>query len=168
MKARILFLSLIAMSMVAFTACDDDDDKDVATKYVPENYQEALKAKYPDATYVKWERKKNYYVAEFQKPQQDYDVWFGTDAKWAMTEIDYGHNLFFLPGVVNEALANSEYGTNYTIDDVAMYEYPDHSFYVIDVEPMKGGKDTYLYYRPDGTLFQTTTRDINITPDTVL
>lgn len=169
MKTRFLFLTLALATMVGFSSCsDDDDNKDVDRNDVPEAYQEALKAKYPEAVNVKWEKTPRYYIAEFQKPQEEYDVWFGSEAEWAMTEIDYGHNLFFIPAAINEALAKSPYGTDHTIEDVSMFERIDRTFYLIEVEPMSGGADTYLYYAPDGTLIKTTTQDITITPDTQL
>lgn len=142
MKANYFLIALTMIGSSMLVACNDDDDKKDNIN-VPETYTQALQAKYPEAKRVKWERKYNYYVAEFSKPQQEYDVWFGNNAQWAMTEIDYGKNLFFLPPAVDATLANSKYGTNYTIDEVKAYERADRTFYIIEVEPMGGGVDEY-------------------------
>lgn len=168
MKPRLLIAALFAAIVTCFAACNDDDDKDIKHNNVPEAYTKALQAKYPDAVNVKWEKTGRYYIAEFSKPQQEYDVWFAPEAQWAMTEIDYGRNLFFLPAEVNKSFAESEYGINHTIDDVSMYERTDRTFYVIEVEPTGGGADTYLYYAPDGENLKITTQDIEITPETVI
>ncbi len=167
MKTRFFSIAFTLVSLACLTSCgDDSDDRDVNRNDVPESYTKALTAKYPDAVNVKWEKTPGYYIAEFSKPQEEYDVWFGPGAEWAMTEVDYGHNLFFLPPAVGSALAGSEYGKNHTVEDVAMIERTDRTFYLIEVEPMGGGADTYLYYSPDGTLIKTTAQDVDITPET--
>lgn len=169
MKKCLFSTCLVLMAMAGLASCgDDSDDRDIDRNDVPASYTEALKAKFPDAVNVKWEKTPGYYIAEFSKPQQEYDVWYGPGAEWAMTEVGYGHNLFFLPPVVDAALAESEYGKNHTVEDVTMYERTDRTFYIIEVEPMGGGADTYLYYAPDGTLVKTMTQDVDITPDTQL
>lgn len=168
MKKQLLMCLLAATAMTGFTSCDDDDDNYLKTSQVPEACVAALQSRYPDATDVRWERKHKYYVAEFRNVQRDYDVWYAADATWAMTEIDYGKNLFFLPAVVSEAFATGEYGTGYTVDDISEYQRPQSTFYEIEVEPQGGGKDVYLYYDEQGNLFKTATVDVDITPDTVI
>ncbi|MCM1449762.1 MAG: PepSY-like domain-containing protein [Clostridiales bacterium] len=165
MKTHFFLIALTLMGTSLFTSCSDDDDHKTGTT-VPDTYTEALKAKYPEAKNVKWERKPSYYVAEFYETQKEYDVWFGNNAQWAMTEIDYGKNLFFIPAVVSEAFAKSAYGTGYNIDDVSEYQRTDMTFYLIEVDPIGGGTDEYLYYTPDGTLLKAITQDIDITPAT--
>lgn len=165
MKTRIFLLSLAALSLAAFTSCSDDDNKGTENE-IPEAYTEALTAKYPDATNVKWEIKGNYYVAEFDKPMQEYDVWFGSGATWAMTEVDYGHNLFFIPGTVSQAYAESEYGMGNTVADVHKYERTADTVYLIEVELASDNSDVYMYINEDGTIVKTTTTEIDVTPDT--
>ena len=168
MKTRFSILALGLVALLGFSSCSDDDDNDVNNKDVPEVYKNALAAKFPEATNVKWERTSQYYVAEFSKPQQEYDVWFAADAKWVMTETDYGKNLFFLPPAVEQALAKGPYGFEHTVEDVEMYERTDRTFYIIEVEPVKGDGDIYIYYAPDGTQIKAITNDVTITPDTAI
>ena len=161
--SRFLFLPMLAM--LAFTACDSDDD--VPANEVPLSYKTALSSMYPDAVKVEWERDGGYYVADFARFGHDYDVWFGSEATWAMTEIDNGNTLEGLPSGLIVAFANSEYGyvPDYTLDQVKEYQRPSGTFYVIEVEPNKGGADVHLFYGPDGTLLRTSTVDIDIRPD---
>lgn len=154
-------------AMLGFASCSDDND-DVDIKDVPQAYKAALAEKFPDAVNVKWEKNGQYYVADFSKPQTEYDVWFAPEAKWAMTEADYGKNLFMLPPEVEEAFSKGEYGFEHTVEDVEMYERTDLTFYVIEVEPVSGDADIHIFYNPDGTVIKTVTGDVSITPDTVL
>lgn len=158
---RLLLLPLLAMT--ALTGCADDND--VKANEVPLAYKTALSALYPDAVKVEWERDGGYYVADFTRYGHDYDVWFGSEASWAMTEIDYGNTLVGLPSGVIAAFANSGYEIDYTIDEVKEYQRPADTFYLIEVEPDKGGADVHLFYGPDGTLLRTATADIDIRPD---
>lgn len=149
--------------MTALTGCADDND--VKANEVPLAYKTALSALYPDAVKVEWERDGGYYVADFTRYGHDYDVWFGSEASWAMTEIDYGNTLVGLPSGVIAAFANSGYEIDYTIDEVNEYQRPADTFYLIEVEHDKGGADVHLFYGPDGTLLRTATADIDIRPD---
>ncbi len=165
MKTKLFSLLLGTFAIVGFTSCSDDDN-DLSISEVPVAYQNALKAKYPDAVNVKWERKTDYYVADFEKPGEDYDVWFGPEAKWVMTEIDYGKNLMQLPPAVSSAYSESQYAYTCLVEEATAYERLDRTFYVIEVEPTSGGTDTYIYYNPDGTTLKVITQDIVITPTT--
>lgn len=169
MKTRFLLLSLAATAMVSFSACSDDDD-DVKTGDVPKAYVEALQAKYPESANVnvEWEQNGQYYVAEYAKnSMQEYEVWFGAKAEWAMTEVDYGKNLFFLPGEVEQAFAESVYGTGNTVDDVHMYERTADTYYLVEVELASDNSDVYIYINSDGTILKPTTTKIDVTPTTV-
>lgn len=166
MKIKFLSLILGALAVAGFTSCSDDDDNDLSINEVPVAYQNALQAKYPDVVKVKWERKADYYVADFTREGNDYDVWFGSEAQWAMTEVDYGKGLMQLPPAVSSAYSESQYAYTCVIEDVTGYERPDKTFYVIEVEPTSGGADSYLYYNTDGTILKIITQDVDITPTT--
>lgn len=55
MKTKIQLLAMMFIAVLAFSACSDDDKNDGIT--VPESISNALKAKYPSATDVDWEKK---------------------------------------------------------------------------------------------------------------
>lgn len=166
MKTKFFPLILGVLALAGFTSCSDDDDKDLSLNEVPLAYQNALKTKYPDAVNVKWEQKGDYYVADFKEVGKDYDVWFGKEASWAMTEIDYGPNVMQLPPAVSSAYSESQYAYTCVVDDAVAYERTDRNFYVIEVEPSAGGADTYLYYNHDGTIIKVITQDVEIIPTT--
>lgn len=161
--AAVIGAAVLVPATVLSSCGDDDDDK--VTGSVPEAFTKALQAKFPEAKNVEWERKGNYYVAEFTHNFQETDVWFGDGAQWAMTVTDYGKNLFFLPPEVEASFAESEYGY-WTVDDVDFYERTDRNFYVIEVEK-KGQPDTDLFYQPDGARIKAITHSTqDITPVT--
>lgn len=168
MKNKLFLMMLALCGVFMLSSCsDDDDDNDVAASKVPQAYVEALAAKFPEAANVEWENKGAYLVADFTKDFRDYEVWFDSSAKWSMTNIDCGKDLFFIPGEVSKAFAESEYGT-WTVDDIESYERANDSFYVIEVEKV-GNSDTDIYYRPDGELIKAVVSDnAEITPVTVL
>lgn len=143
-----------AFSATTLTSCSDDDDDNNTNATVPEAFVNSLKAKYPDAVNVKWETKANYRVAEFKRVStEEYDVWFNADdAKWAMTEIDYGKDLFLLPTLINKAFEQSEYST-WAIDDISLYQRVNDEFYVFEVEKT-GQPDKCVLFNTDGTLIK--------------
>ncbi|MBD5214576.1 MAG: hypothetical protein HDS75_07145 [Bacteroidales bacterium] len=165
MKTKLFTWLFSAIALVGFASCGDDDN-DLPINEVPVAYQNALRAMYPEAVNVEWERNANFYVADFEKPGMDFDVWFGAEATWAMTEIDYGNNLMLLPPAVSSAYSESQYAYTCVVDDVKSYEHTDKAFYIIEVEPTNGGDDIYVYYNPDGTTLKVITQDVDITPVT--
>lgn len=148
-------LAVICVTFVAFTSCDSDDD------YRPESsIMEALSTKYPNATHVEWEKKKNYYVADCRVDNKDLDVWFNTNAEWKMTETDLLKS--DIPTAVSQAIAASEYA-DWHIDDVDLLEYPSKTKeYVIEVE--KGAQEWDLYYSETGELLHK--KDVSTGDDT--
>lgn len=145
---KILNQSLMAIVCMAcsFVSCDSNDD------YKPESVvEEALKAKYPTATHVEWEKKKEYQVADCIVESRELDVWFTANAEWKMTETDLRKT--DIPTAIAEAIAASEYA-NWLIDDVDVLEYPAKAKeYVIEVE--QGIHETDLYYSEAGELLRT-------------
>lgn len=174
MRLKLYYLLILVLGLCCSPACsDDDDDNDVQQSNVPTSVTDAFKAKYPDVDVknVKWEQKSQYLVAEFKQVanQEDVEAWFTTDAQWKMTETDYHKDLFLIPTVINSAIRDAGY-IDWTIDDIALYEYPESTsdFYLIEVEKT-GQPDTNLFFKTDGTLIKKITGSMaEITPDTVI
>ncbi len=169
MRTKLFYLFLGILGLATVTGCSDDDS--TPTPSAPEKCVQALKAKYPDASDVKWEKSGIYYVADFKKlnKTEEAEAWFTPEGVWSMTETDYGKNLFLLPTSVNDAFNKTEYAGS-TIDDINFYEYPDTTkdFYLIEVE-RTGTSDMGLYFKTDGTLIKTAPDSgIAITPETVI
>ncbi|NDV65138.1 PepSY-like domain-containing protein [Bacteroides sp. 224] len=143
-EINLTLLTLLCAVLFGFTctSCSDDDDD-----YKPEQkFEEALSAKYPNATRVEWEKKRTFLVADCWVGDKDIDVWFTESAEWRMTETDLlPANL---PEAITTAIAASKYAS-WRIDDVDYLEYPSKDAeYVIEVEQGKTGMA--LYYTATG------------------
>lgn len=148
MKSKYLVWCLALWGLIGFTACDDNDD----VTNLPEAIENAFYNKYPDATWVEWERKSGYYVAEFRQDGMEMDVWYEKGGAWKMTEIDFGRNLSLLPQVVQDAFQSSTY-SQWMVDDIDKYECPDKVFYLIEVKTT-GQRDRKLFYSDEGILLK--------------
>ncbi len=158
MKTKILLMSLMLVGFAVFTSCDDDDDNDNRIQIPPEAVVKAFAEKYPNATYVVWEYKHGFYVAEFLDVLTEVDAWFSPDTEWKMTETDV-RGVDNLPAEVKQAFLGSAYST-WIVEDIDKYERPVDTFYLIEVGK-HGAKDRNLYYAPDGTLI----KDVEDTPN---
>jgi hypothetical protein len=150
MKTKWFFLFAITLgSSLAFTSCEDDDNDDLR---VSEEFNLALRAKYPNASHVEWETKAGYYVAEFSDGGVGLDVWFSADAVWKMTETDLGIDVNKLPVVVKDAFLDGSY-SSWSVDDIDKYEREDMTFYLVEVES-RDQKDRNLYYDEQGVILK--------------
>ena len=165
MKRNIFGILLAVFSMLAFSACEKEDD--VLVSDVPQAVFNTFKAKYPNIL-PEWESKQGYYVAEFFQEGMETEMWITAQGEWAMTEMDLGMNLNLLPQPVLDAFKASTYAT-WQVDDMDKYERTDRTFYLIEVETA-GQVDRDLFYNPDGTLIKDVVdKDNNdITPNTKL
>ncbi|MDR0982746.1 MAG: PepSY-like domain-containing protein [Culturomica sp.] len=146
MKTRFL-ISIIALFALSFVACNDDDN------YTPENSVVAeFERLYPNATSVDWERKGNYFEAEFYLGREEKDAWFDASAHWLMTKTDL-HVFTNLPAAVKTAFETGDYKTYYA-DDAESLERADLDvmLYIVDAE--QGRNDFDLVYTEDGTFLE--------------
>ena len=159
MKRNIFGILLAVCSMLAFSACEKEDD--VLVSDVPQAVLNTFKAKYPNIL-PEWESKQGYYVAEFFQEGIETEMWITAQGEWAMTEMDMGMNLNLLPQPVLDAFKASTYAT-WQVDDMDKYERTDRTFYLIEVETA-GQADRDLFYNQD-----VVDKDNNdITPNTKL
>lgn len=148
MKSKLLIWCLALCGVVGFTGCDDNDD----VTNLPEVIENAFNDKFPDATWVEWERKAGYYVAEFRQESMDVDAWYDKQGIWKMTESDFGRNLSLLPQAVQDAFQSGAY-SQWMLDDIDKYECPDKVFYRIEIQTA-GKRDRNLFYSPEGLLLK--------------
>ena len=153
MKARITFLSMMAVAGLFMTSCDDDDDD----KWRPD-YQvtSAFEQRYPNASRVEWDREyAGYYVADFRENGVEKEAWFSYDGTWVMTETDLlPANL---PEVIRTALNKTEYteANGWWIEDVDKLERLDmETIYILDMEQRRTDIDMDLYFAEDGTFIK--------------
>lgn len=140
-----------------FAACEKDDN---GVSRTPQEVQNALAQRYPDAVGVEWETRGGYYVAEFTIPGSistaDNSAWFDYTGLWYMTEYDIPFTA--LPEAVQQAFRAGEYAA-WEIDDVDQLEREGmETLYVIEVEGRDANgreQDVDLYYAPDGVLVKT-------------
>ena len=127
-------------------ACDDDDHGPGITAEA----QKAFSEKYPTATYVSWETKGTYFVAEFKEGSQSSDAWFNATGQWFMTETDL--NWAQLPKSIQDAFSSSEYA-QWKIEDVDQLERKEaETLYILEIE--QGEQELDLYFNPTGVLIQ--------------
>lgn len=140
------FTWLILLGVFAFQSCDKDDLAHPESKEVEKTFVE----KYPNASQVEWEKKGNYWIADFYFNHQEMEAWFEKNGTWRMTEINIAFDA--LPEPVKTAFSSGEYQT-WAIDDIDMVERKDvETVYVLETE--KGNKEYSLYYSPAGTLIK--------------
>jgi len=167
-KLKTIFASMLMLAAmsVTFSSCGDDNDEDDIPN--PSGaLNAALDKLYPSAPNVKWESKNNYRVAEFTQNGVEYEVWFDKTAVWAMTEMDFGKDIFLIPdNKVSAAFSSGEYST-WTIDDISLYKQKANEFYIFEVE--KAGKpDMSLFYTTEGSMIKAVESSTvsDILPDT--
>lgn len=167
MKKFFYYLCVLVSGVVFLNSCDSDDD-DIRLSDVPETVLVTIGEMYPDMSAVEWERNRGYYVAEFWYQGVERHAWFSGNGAWHMTETDLGRSLANLPEPVQNAFLATQYAT-WEVDDIDMYERPDITFYLIEVEA-NGQRDRDLYFSADGTLLKNETDNYGreVTPDTEL
>ena len=149
---KYLFLILAA---AMFVGCDNDD------AIFPSNQRvvESLLTKYPSAQNVTWGRAWGYWVAEFERAEQEVmvecEAWISNNGVWYLGVSDIPYPT--LPAAVQEAFNASKYG-EWFIDEVDMVErYNSQTVYIIEaeVDESNTGNIVDLYYTPDGILLRT-------------
>ncbi len=143
----IFLIPVLVVSMFTFQGCNSDDDLNNPRN---EAVEVAFKTMYTEVTHVEWEKKGNYWVADFWKDGKEMEAWFTMDGQWYQTETDI--TFAELPETVKASFTSGNY-KDWRVDDVDKFEHRDTgTFYVLDVE--KGNQDYDLYYSPDGTMIK--------------
>ena len=162
-----LLKTMAAGVLVTLAACTNDDNAPAAD-YVSHRAQEALLAKYPGASNIRWRSKGNYVIATFSTPATATRTasdslsntgWFDNSGEWYMTETDIPKET--LPAPVQQAFEKTEYSqepwwiTSYAdqLDRGTGVE----TVYVIEARKEEGtGAQTqvHLYYAADGVLIK--------------
>ena len=149
---KYLFLCLAA---VAFMACRNDDDNIFPTN---QKVAESLLTQYPSAQNISWGRAWGYWVAEFDRAEDEImvecEAWFSNDGVWYLGVSNIPYTI--LPIAIRNAFAVSDY-SQWFIDEVDMVErYNSEVVYVLEAEsdgPETAG-EVDLYYTADGILIR--------------
>ena len=137
---KTLMISAI-FSGLAFTACSQD----IATKDVPSIIQNAVKAKYPSALTIDWEKEKDNYVADFKADSVEYEVL--VDAKGNVLMVKQDIALTDLPANISNAIS-AEF-KDFKIDDTERVEKNGTTYYQVELE--KRFSEKKLVFMADGT-----------------
>ena len=159
MKRKAFYVFFAMMSVVSVTSCGQDYD----LRNVGVEFTEALRADYPEAGSVEWERNRGWYVAEFMGKDGEMKVWYDKDAQWRMTETDSRHDGSQLPAAVYEAFNSSKYAS-WKIEDIDKYERPGDVFYLLEIET-RSDKERMLFYSESGKLLKDVREKDNVFPD---
>lgn len=134
-------------SLVAMTACNDDDRESVK---VPAAVQGVFGEMYPGATHVEWSDRGGYMVADFRDGGAGMQAWFDAAGKWYMTEQDVPYAQ--LPEAVRTAFESGDYAA-WQVDDVdKLMREGLETVYVLEVE--RGKEEFDLWYSADGVLLR--------------
>ncbi|MCC8146672.1 MAG: PepSY-like domain-containing protein [Bacteroidales bacterium] len=142
------FLLFCLLAGCIFYSCDNDDDH----LAVPEEYPAAFYSLYPDAKGIEWEKKGEYFVADFWRSDMkaEAEAWFNSRAEWQMTVTEILYDS--LPSEVKNSFQSSEYSRWYLDDTDLVERYEKETLYVIEVK--KGDREYDLYFSSDGKLLQ--------------
>lgn len=95
MKLKMNLIALFGMAMWILPACSDTNNDPLSDgENLPEQaVQSAFTAKYPGAARIEWKAKGDYWEADFDLGNVDYDAWFGKSGVWLREEyeIDYSN-----------------------------------------------------------------------------
>ena len=146
MKKLIPFLFL---SLFAFVACDDDDDKSVA---ISNTVAEFIKSKYPGADIRHAEYDSNGLLeVEILHDSRLKDVYFNSKNDWVYTSWDLRLNE--VPDAVKKSLVNAY--PDFTLDEADFIERGDRTYYEVELE--KKGASIVVFVSPDGTILDSST-----------
>ena len=138
MKSVSLFIAAIAISILS---CGQD----IPDSKVPSVVLNAVKSKYPGAGDVDWEKKKDYYKAEFDIDKVEHT--FHIDESGKVLQHKKEITLAELPAAAQENIKSSHAG--FEIDDIAIIEKNGQTFYEVELEA-KGQKDKKVYFDTQG------------------
>lgn len=120
---------------------------------LPAGVQAAFKKLYPQVANAEWSRKSDYHIATFILKSQETSVWFGKNARWIMTETNV-ESLDKIPAPVAKAFMKGE-TPPLQIRYIKVITFPQMpTVIIIDIKEYNSGKETQLFYAPDGTLLQ--------------
>ncbi len=138
MKSIILLITVASVSLVS---CGQD----IPASKVPSVVQNTVQSKFANAVDIEWEKKSNFYEAEFDIDKIDYKAHVDASGKLMGCKIDM--KVSELPAVITTAISNEH--TGYEIDDADKLEKDGTIYYQVELDA-KGKKDKQLVYTTDG------------------
>lgn len=124
MKKSIFLVLAIALG---FTACEDDD---IRNSDIPSVVLNGFTEKFPNATGVEWEQKADFYEAEFDLDNVDYEAVINTDGSLEKYKYDILYN--DLPEAVKSKIT-TDYDKS-KIDEIEVLKISDTNYYQIEFD----------------------------------
>ena len=143
MKRYGVFMILAAL---ATASCNSQD---IATSKVPAVVVNTLKAQYPNAARVDWEKVGAYYEADFNtEANTEVTVQIDANGKMLMQKIDIGWNDL---GDAIKTVLQSQY-KNFKVDEVEKIEKEGIFYYQVELDGkrLRSLKDKHLVFSADG------------------
>lgn len=138
MKSAILLATVVAISLVS---CGQE----IPASKVPSVVQNTIQSKFANAVDIEWEKKNNFYEAEFDVDKIDHKAHIDASGKLLSYKTDI--NINELPAAVTGAVNTGHAGFN--IDDAEKLEKDGTIYYQVELDA-KGQKDKKLVYTADG------------------
>ena len=133
----LLFLTMLGLTPAACS-------QRLTAKDTPALVQNSVKARFPHATDLEWEKKKDLFEAEFIQGQQEYSVLL--DAAGTIRMIKQEIAATSLPATIAEVLKKNY--AAYTLDDAERIEKDGEVFYQVELE--KGLREQHLVFGANG------------------
>lgn len=152
MKTLKLIIPVLGLLLFLGAAAQDEKREEV-TASVNKSFSEM----YPDAVVKKWDDKKNdRYEVDFLLNDLEHKACFAADGTWLFDERTI--NMEDIPQATMEAFKNSRWAS-WRVDKLEEIKSPEHPvLYLIKVK--REDNKMYLYYLPDGTLQNATSKVI--------
>ena len=133
----LLFLTLLGLSSAACS-------QRLTAKDIPALVKNSVKARFPQAREVEWEKKKDLFEAEFIQGQQEHSVLLDATGTIRMIKQDIAATE--LPAAIAQVLEKNY--AAYTLDDMDKIEKEGEVFYQVELE--KGIREQHLVFGVNG------------------
>lgn len=135
------FSLILVLASIALLSCGQD----ILENKVPSVVLNVVHTKFTGASHIEWEKKKNYFEAEFDVDSIEHTLQI--DLNGNVIEHRREITAMELPSHIVTAIMTTNVG--YRIDDAAIIEKNGQSLYEIELES-KGNKDKKVYFSSEG------------------
>lgn len=149
-------IPIFILSLFAFAACSDDDDKSIA---LSDSVVEFIKSKYNGADIRHAEYDGNGLIeVEILHDSRLKDVYFNSANEWVYTTWDL--KLDEIPAIVKESLVAAY--PDFTLDEADFIERGDNTYYEVDLK--KGASEIVVFVSPEGVILDSSTGEPGTKP----
>ena len=131
----------VALLGITSTGCSQD----VSASKVPSVVSNTLQAAYPGVTTVDWDKKKNFYEAEFKQNNREVTAEIDANGKLIRQKEDITQQ--DLPSALQQAIPASE---GYVVDDIDKVTLNGTTFYQVELDGKGKNKDKKLVFEANG------------------